>query len=406
MIRSLSTGVSGLKSHQIRMDVIGNNIANVNTVAFKRGRAAFSETLGQQLLSIAPTGSQGINPSFVGLGVNVSTINQSWGQGSLQNTNGATDLAINGDGFFIVRSGDRQMLTRAGNYAFDEDGFLVTSTGLNVQGFAFQENGELDMTEVQDISIDLGAQSPPKFTETATVTGNLSADAEAGTTETMSIKIYDEQGTAHNLIIDFTKTANADEWDYEIRYGGDLTPPPFATVNGSMTFNTDGTVSNSSETVTWDTNFVTGGGTFDINFESLTQYSAPSTAAIRDQDGYDSGRLVGFFINPEGILSLNFSNGQQESLYQLAVGNVNNPNGLEQLGDNLYGLTTRTGDLQIGRAGFEVRSAIVAGALEMSNVELVAEFAEMIKTQRGFQASARIITTSDEMLQETVSLKR
>ena len=223
MIRALHTGVSGLRSNQVRMDVVGNNIANVNTVAFKRGRATFNEVLGQELLgSGRMSGGTGVNPSFVGLGVKVSTIDQNWGQGGLQRTDIATDFALNGDGFFVASDGERNLLTRAGNFTFDRSGRLITSDGLKVQGWQLDPNGEIDMSQTQDIQVDWGAQSPPKATENVTVGGNLSAEAEGGHVETISRAVYDDQGVAHNAVIEFTKTENPNEWSYTVKYGDDV----------------------------------------------------------------------------------------------------------------------------------------------------------------------------------------
>lgn len=410
MIRSLRTGVTGLKSHQVRMDTTGHNIANVNTIGYKRSRAAFTELLGQQLLGVGRTaGGSGINPSFIGLGVGVSSIDQNWNQGSLENTNRATDLALNGDGFFVARAANgRNLLTRAGNFTFNDQGHLVTSSGLNVQGFAYDKTtGQIDRSQMQDIQVDWATTEAAKYTENMSVGGNLSADTPEGEVVTLSSIVYDEQGTAHNAIVEFTKTANADEWTYEVRYGGSDTPAPFSTVTGTMTFNVDGTLNTpTTETLTWDAANVTGGPDISLDLSGISQYSGSTTATVSMQDGYEAGVLVGFSIDPEGYLQLNFSNGQQEPVYQLTIGNVNNPNGLEQLGENFYGLTGASGDLVMGVAGREVQTSIVAGALEQSNVDLATEFTEMIIAQRGYQASARVITTSDEILQETVALKR
>ena len=433
MIRALHTGVSGLRSNQVRMDVVGNNIANVNTTAFKRGRAAFNEVLGQELLG---TGRMaGGNPAFVGLGVRVASIDQNWGQGGLQRTDIATDLALNGDGFFVASDGQRQLLTRAGNFTFDSDGAMITSDGLNVQGWTLKEDGEVDMSRTQNIQVNWGAQSPPKSTENVKIGGNLSSEAQEGATETVSGAVYDEQGVAHNAIVTYTKTANPNEWSYEVVYGGDLTPPPFSNVpvNGTLTFDVDGELAQvdgvavrdpdgtpatdadgnplAKLTVDWDGGYVSpdeGGNPSGFNLElgDLTQYSGSTTVLVRNQDGRRAGVLEGYDIDQQGVLALKFSNGLVEPIYQLAVANVNNANGLDQLGESFYGITDESGEMLLGRAGSEIRTAIVAGTLEMSNVDLANEFTDLIVTQRGYQAAARVITTSDELLQETVQLKR
>lgn len=386
------------------MDVVGNNIANVNTQAFKRSRVAFNEVLGQQLLGVGRTaGGTGVNPSFVGQGVAVGSIDQNWTQGALETTNVATDLALNGSGYFVTQGLEGQILTRAGNFVFNQDGLLVTGTsGLKVQAFRIDANGEVDMSQLSDVQIDFAAQAPPKFTENMDIGGNLPADAPIGEEVTLSNKIYDEQGNVLNVVTRFTKTAE-NEWSFSIENdeGG------FTAASGTMTFNVDGSLDTpDSVGLTWDTDFVTSGATLTVDFSGMTQYGGSSTATVRDQDGYASGKMSSFTIDPSGTIKLNFTNGQQERVYQLAISDVDNPNGLEQLGENFYAPTAASGETVTGRAGNELQTTIVAGALEMSNVDLAEEFTSMIIAQRGYQASARVITTSDEILQETVQLKR
>ena len=411
MINSLRSGVTGLRTHQTRMDVIGNNIANVSTVGFKRSRVTFREVLGQLKLGVGRiAGGKGINPSYVGRGTSVGAIDQDWSQGSFEATNLVTDLALSGDGFFLIGADDRTMLTRDGSFTFNGDGELVNSTGLNVQGWRIDDNGEADMSTLRDIAIDFVTQAPtsPKYTELARMAGNLSADAADGETITISTPLYDEQGRVHNAVIEFTKTATPNTWDYEVRYEGSATPPPFANVTGQATFDVNGDlIGPPGIDLTWDASYVSGAPTVSFDLGEITQYSGSTTATIGDQDGYAAGHFLNYSIDPEGVISLNFSNGEQKAIYQIALGNVHNPNGLLQLGENLYGASGASGDMITGRPGSEFsQTSVVAGALEMSNVDLGTEFTDMIVTQRGYQAAARVITTSDELLQEIVQLKR
>ncbi len=421
MIRSLRTGMSGLRTHQVGMDVIGNNIANANSTAFKRSRAAFNEVLGQQMVGVGSTaGGSGINPAFVGLGSSVGSIDKDWGQGGLEQTGVETDLALEGDGFFMVDRDGRNVLTRAGNFTFNSDGQFVTANGLNVQGFRVDSEGEVDMSELSDIEIDFNTQSDARFTREVKVGGNLSAEAEIGTVETISQTVYDEQGNSHNLIIEFEKTdSETNTWDYRASYGGEEfeDDPPFQPVEGDMSFSTDGRVETidgndqSDINLVWEEGFVGDDDEgnpreFALNLDRLSQFGGSTTVMVDGQDGYTSGQLVGFTVDPDGMMKLNFSNGQQEAVHQLAISSVNNPNGLEQLGENFYGVTGASGEAVVGRAGREVRTSVVPGALEQSNVDLAVEFTDMIVAQRGYQASARVITTSDELLQETLQLKR
>jgi flagellar hook protein FlgE len=425
MIRSLRTGISGLKSSQIRMDVIGNNIANVNTAGFKRARVAFHELLGQELAGTgrAP-GSGGTNASTIGYGVGVGSIEQDWSQGSFEYTNLGTDLALSGDGFFIVDAGKGtgNVLTRAGNFTFNSEGELVTPSGFPVQGWNANNNGEILMGALEDISLDVNETTPPKETTTVAIAGNLSSETDIGDPEgivSLSTVVYDNQGRPHTAIIEMEKTG-VDEWTVnkaEIAGDPDALPPVPATAlninagaGATITFDAAGNMTGpATGSFTVDGTFPTSNGdtlAFDIDISDMTQYGGSTTTAVSDQNGYAPGRVVNYGIDSEGKLMLSFSNGEQRAVAQLALGNVNNPNGLNQMGDNFYGVTAGSGDLTIGRAGREVNSAVMAGALEMSNVDLATEFTDMIVTQRGYQASARVITTSDELLQEVVSLKR
>ena len=439
MIRSLRTGVSGLKVNQVRMDVIGNNIANVNTAAFKRSRVAFNELLGQRLLGLGrSSGGSGINPASIGTGVAIGSVDQDWGQGTFEYTNVGTDLALSGDGYFIARGGDGNVLTRAGNFTFNADGELVTAGGLPVQGWQYNADGTLNTGQLQNIRLDLELNAAPKETANAGVGGNLSANLEAtplvaapgaqplDSQITMSQVVYDGQGRAHTLVATFQKT-DTNEWTVaSAKLAGDpataltvtmdgdpnATPPVAAgtAVPAKVYFDSDGRL------LDGPTAFSIGGADFpgtvgddvDVTLDvaNLTQYGGSTTATLSSQDGQAAGRLVGYGIDPSGTLSLNFSNGEQRSVSKIAIAQVNNPNGLEQRGENFYGVTSAAGDLLVGRAGQEVNTAVVAGALESSNVDLANEFTDMIVTQRGYQASARVITTSDELLQELVQLKR
>ncbi len=414
MIRSLRTGVSGLKSNQTRMDVVGNNIANVNTVGFKRSRVAFNEVLGQQMLGVGRTaGGSGINPSFVGLGVSVGSVDKNWGQGALEYTGVKTDFALSGDGFFLASDGDRTMLTRAGNFTFNREGELSTSTGLKVQGWKFDQlTGEIGAGAPANIQVNFNAQAPAKLSTEASIVGNLSSGTEAGSGTTLTKAFYDDQGNAHTAVIRLTKDPNAaNTWTTEITYSGDLTPPPFTPpANGSLVFKSDGSIDEANSNVgalQWNDSYsINPGQSLAFDFTGLTQNNGSTTAVVGDQDGYPSGSLSDWSIDADGVLKLNFTNGEQQKLFQLAIGQVNNANGLEQQGDNFYSTTSASGDLMVGRAGRDLRTSVVAGTVEMSNVDLATEFTDMIVAQRGYQASARIITTSDELLQETVQLKR
>ena len=430
MIRALGTGVTGLTNHQIRMDVVGNNIANVNTIGFKRSRALFNEMLGQdRLIAGRFPGGELTNPNFIGLGTRINSISKNWGQGGFEVTGQQTDMAVTGDAFFTARDGERTLLTRAGNFAINRDGVLTTAGGLPILGYAADPvTGEVDVTNVTDMRIDLGAESPPRATSEMTLTGNLDAalSDNGGVNPdsfTISSNVYDAQGKTHAVNIVFQKTSGdgVSPSTYQVTVSGDATAQPFGAtpLTFNVAFDTGGnltlvdgvdvtTAGYTPPQLTWDPAFVNNTGTDPValNLTSITQFRGASSATISSQDGMPSGKLVKYDINPAGKILLSYDSGVTRTVGQLALARVNNPNGLEMLGENFFAQSNVSGTIQLGRALNEINGTVVSGSLEMSNVDLATEFAEMIKTQRGFQANARIIRVSDEILSETVNLKR
>ncbi|GAB5537437.1 MAG: flagellar hook protein FlgE [Rubricoccaceae bacterium] len=415
MIRSLRTGVTGLRGNQLRLDAIGNNIANVNTTGFKRSRVLFQETLAQRIATGGRlVGSTSPGVSNIGNGGSVGAVDQVWSQGSLTYTNLPTDLAIAGDGFFVAGSSQGNMLTRAGAFTFDAEGFLVTPDGLRLQGWRANTDGEISTGALKDIRIDPSTTSAPVRTSEMTISGNLSAERPVDATDplTMSSVIYDGQGRAHTVIVTVAKTAD-DTWSVtsaEIAGDPDTDPPVIATplnVTGDdLAFDADGMLTAGGEFVI-DGAFPDGSAlSIDLDIRDTTQFGGSSTASVETQNGSPAGDLVDFGFDQTGTLILAFSNGVRRPAAQMALGMVSNPDGLDQVGDGFYATSSASGDMRIGRAGGEIPSAVIAGALEASNVDLAEEFTDMIVAQRGYQANARVITTSDELLQETVQLKR
>jgi flagellar hook protein FlgE len=418
MMRSLFAGVSGLRNHQVRMDVIGNNIANVNTVAFKASRVTFKEAFAQIVQGASrPSGAAtdvagGRNPIQVGLGMNLGSIDMQFTQGNLETTGVDTDLAIQGDSFFVVSNGAQRFFTRSGAFQLDAGGRLVASTnGFVVQGRS-AENGELTDV-IGDIKLPFGQKSAARATSQVSIGGNLRANDPVDTTRQTSITAYDEQGGKHELTITFTKTANANEWGYGITASGSDVTAGYANDTGTVTFNEDGTLIG-PESV--DFEFTPEGFStalpISISFgaantlDGLSQFASPSTAVLREQDGYTMGLLERISIDPTGTIVGAFSNGTTLTLAQLVLSDFNNPTGLIRTGDNMYTVSPNSGAAVLGFAGEGSQSVVTSGALEMSNVDLAAEFTSLITAQRGFQSNARVITASDEMLQELVNLKR
>ena len=415
MIRSLRTGITGLRSNQLRLDVIGNNIAGVNTTGFKRSRILFQDTLAQRIATGGRlSGPNAPNISSIGNGVSVGAIDQVWSQGALDYTNLPTDLALAGDGFFIANSTQGNVLTRQGAFTFDAEGYLVTPDALRIQGWQAAPDGTIPTGALQDIRIDPNTTAAPVRTDALAISGNLSAERAVGTADpiTMSSVIYDGTGRAHTIVMTVAKTAG-DTWEVigaEIAGDAAATPPVPATAltptGDALQFNADGQLVAGGEYAI-DGAFPDGSALeITVDLSSTTQYGGSTTASVASQNGSPVGDLVDYGFDQTGQLVLAFSNGVRRPVAQLALGMVANPDGLDQSGDGFYSSTAASGDLRIGRAGSEVPAAVISGALESSNVDLAEEFTDMIVAQRGYQANARVITTSDELLQETVQLKR
>jgi flagellar hook protein FlgE len=392
MLRSLFSGISGLSAHQTMLDVTGNNIANVNTTGFKASQIQFQDTLSQMLnAAAAPQGGVGgQNPAQVGLGVQVAGITTNFKQGAAQLTGRSTDMMISGDGFFVVRQGTQQYYTRSGAFDFDSTGQMVLpGDGAMVQGWA-AVNGVIDTSQpVGDIRVAVGTVMPAKRTENAPFAGNLQADAEVGTIKTVAVKAYDTLGNERELALTFEKTATG--WDLTASDGGAPVAPPALTFDGSGNLTSVGT-------------FVLNGVTVDIS--DVTSMAGVDTIQAGKQDGYAAGILQSFTLGSDGTINGTFSNGLKQDLGRIAMASFTNPTGLSKSGGSLFSTTVNSGDAQIGAAGVGGRGTLSAGSLEMSNVDLSTEFTQLIIAQRGFQANSRVITTSDEVLQELVNLKR
>jgi flagellar hook protein FlgE len=407
MLRSLFTGISGLTNHQTRMDVVANNIANVNTTGFKAGRVNFEDMMSQTLQGASPgTGGRGgTNPKEIGLGVTMATISNDHSQGALQSTGVMTDLGIQGDGFFVLSDGSRNRYTRDGSFGLDEDGNLVEpSNGLLVQGWTANA-GVVDTTQpIGNIVIPIAAQMAAQATTQAQIIGNLDATQAVGYTYNNTFITYDSLGDSHNVTITYTKTG-VDAWDWQASGTGIVAA---GLVNqGALTFNPDGSLNAQTGALSITT---TNGSTTPLainpDFASVTQLADADTVTLFNQDGFAPGTMVSFNISNSGIINGVYDNGIVQTIGQIAMARFTNNAGLMKEGENLWTESANSGVPQIGEANTGARGGIQAGTLEMSNVNLAQEFSDMIVTERGFQANSRVITTSDELLQELISLKR
>lgn len=423
MLSALFSGISGLSAHQNAISVIGNNIANVNTVGFKGSRTAFSNVLSQSIIDVGQ----------IGRGVKLADVSKNFAQGSFESTSSVTDLAIDGNGFFIVENSNGRYYTRAGQFSLNSDGLLVTTDGSRVQGYSINSSGSRDGS-LGDIDLS-SPSSSPKATTKVTLSLNLNSDESVpsafstsdpdGTSNFSSaITVYDSLGNGHLTTVYFRKDSeNTWEW-HALVDGGELTGGTSGTLqevaSGTLTFNeygaldtetttssdfdfAGGAAQNQSITFEFGTSITTDGGT---GLDGTTQFAAPSATNFQNQDGYSSGSLQSLSINGEGILTGLFSNGATKDLYQLALANFKNPNGLTSIGGNLFAESKDSGLPILGVGKSSGFGTINSGSLELSNVDLSQEFVNMITIQRGFQANSKIILAGDEMLQDLVNLKR
>ncbi len=469
MMRSLYAGVSGLQNHQTRMDVIGNNISNVNTTGFKRGRVNFQDLISQMMQGPARPGERvgGINPQQVGLGMQVASIDTLHTQGSLQSTGIKSDLAVQGEGFFILRAGTEQFYSRAGAFGLDAEGFLVNpANGMRVQGWqAEQIDGETRLNTsatIEDVIIPVGSKDPAQATTEVFLASNLNkntpvipedatgAQVDAGTW-TVEYDVYDAYGSTHTLRLDFTRNPDAEnQWIATVALNPEgealaqqVSVGGVESLDGEtfiVEFSNDGTLQSvqnaeggllnaedlnvqvtfdvpaSSIPIDPETGLPEDGPqtqTFDIGLgrvgafvDSMTQYASESSTRVFYQNGFPMGYLDDFRIDQSGTITGVFSNGNTRALGQIALATFVNPGGLEKSGDTNFRQSINSGLANVGTVGVAGKGSIMAGVLEMSNVDLAEQFTDMIVTQRGFQANSKTIQTADQLLQELLTLKR
>jgi flagellar hook protein FlgE len=421
MLRSMFAAVSGLRSHQAFMDVVGNNIANVNTTGYKTSNVLFEDLLSQQLNGAGSPGlvSGGTNPAQVGLGVRLTGISVNFAQGATQLTGRSTDFAIQGDGFFAVDAGGQTAYTRNGSFSLDGNGNLVTADGAFVKGWQADQNGNVSVNaSTGHLKIPVGQIINPVTTTSMKVGGNLPADAATGTIVNAGINVFNSLGSSIPLRAEFTKIANAaGAVNWQVRVfdsGNNLISGPAAVtfdLNGGLT-STPPTVTQAQLNTIAGTSGTWAAGGLALDFGTATDPDRLSgagglnTAAALSQNGSAVGSVIGFSVSEQGLISGTFSNGRSQAIGQIALATFANPNGLIKNGGSLYSETVNSGNAQIGVAGQGGRGTMSGGTLEMSNVDLAAEFTNLIVAERGFQANSRVITTSDQILQDLVNLKQ
>jgi len=331
-------------------------------------------------------------------------------QGNLQSTGKTTDMAIQGDGFFVESDGAGTYYTRDGAFDIALDGSLANpASGMKVQGWQADAAGKIDITQpISNLVIPIGQRTTALATSNVTLSGNLDAGAAVGTSVPTTMTVFDSLGIAHSVKVTFTKTA-ANQWDWAATKDAadaGITITPAAGVNqGTLTYSSGGVFSASTGTLSFAFPDGATSTTPAISLAQMTQFSGTSQPSGQT-DGFTSGTLVTFAVGNAGELSGVYSNGQTQVLGQIALANFLNSAGLLRAGQNNFSATSASGASNIGTAGTGGRGTVTTGALEMSNVDLATQFTGMITAERGFQANSRVITTSDEMLQELVNLKR
>jgi flagellar hook protein FlgE len=405
---SIFTGVAGLQTYQRAVDVIANNIANVNTVAFKAARVSFAEALAQTLRAGSENGT---NPMQIGLGVGLSSIENIMTQGNLKSTGRPTDVAILGDGFFVLSDGKGLSFTRDGVFQLDGRNRLVSAgNGMRLLGWlADPATGAIDtstdLSPATEISIPIGTRLSARQTANAVYQGNLNASQDPADVVDTPFTVYDSLGAPHQITLTFTKSLNQpNEWTWAV-----TSPDGASADTGTITFTENGECETGSIDFTL-TLTTPNGATADISINAdltaMTQLVGETSAQCISQDGLPVGALQSFSIDEKGIITGIYSNGMAEKLAQVALAGFTNPGGTSKLGGNLYVPSPNSGSPIIKPPNVGANGTLAAGFVEMSNVDLAQEFANLIVTQRSFQANSRVVTTADEMLQDVLTLKR
>jgi flagellar hook protein FlgE len=424
---ALSIGRTGLINQGAAMSVIGNNISNVNTTGFKGSRVEFSD-----LLSASGGGTVG----KIGLGSRIGAIRTLFDQGAIENTGREKDLAIQGEGFFLVGDADNPQFTRAGNFTSDRDGNIVTAQGLPFLAFPVSQTTGAAVGRPEPINIS-GLSSLAQATTSIEVAANLDSNgaipvggfdptsfpsAFATSTHATSMAVYDSLGGAHNATVFFTRTG-VNAWRYDVAFdAGEVTNPPPGALgagdplivgNGTLAFNPDGTLA--SVTPTSPTTITFPGANaqtvaFDFGTagtpDGLTQNAGTFALRFQAQDGFGTGELLGLNFSDDGFVEALFSNGQTRVINQVALARFANDEGLQPLGNQLYRSSVDSGEAIVDVPGTGGRGSIVGGALEGSNVSIAEQFIDLISAQRSFQANTRVITASDQLLTELINIVR
>ena len=416
MNSAFSTALSGLSSDSSAINIVSNDLANLNTTGYKATSSEFSDLMSEQLGASTTSGQ-------LGMGVGQVSAVTDYTQGSIQTTNGPTDVALEGNGFFVVRNQNNQTLyTRDGSFQVNATGQLVTASGDLVQGWSATNGTVNTNAAVGSISVPLGATVPATATTQMSLALNLnSVPSTTGSPATFSspIQVFDSEGTSHTLTATFTNTGT-NTWKYALTIpptdlsAGGTTPATVAT--GNLTFDSSGKLITPAVTTDPQPVSVTGlaDGAADMTIgwklygssgsPNITQYAEASGVSGTTQNGSTAGQISQISLQNGGLVVANYSNGQQLTVGQLAVASISNPESLTSAGNNNLAVSASTAAPSVGAANTGSRGQIVAGALESSTVDIASEFTNLLTFERGYQANSRVITTADQIMQETINL--
>jgi flagellar hook protein FlgE len=407
---NFSIALTGLQADTVALNTIGNNLANLNTTAFKTQSTTFEDLFYQ---NIGTSGSGDLQQ--VGVGTRVSGTSSNFSQGSLTTTSSNTDMALSGQGFFLVQQGAVQSLTRAGGFQLNASGDLITTGGQSVMGYGVK-NGVVDVNGgLQALQIPVTTNESAQATQNVQMTTNLDSTAAVGTSFSSPVTIYDSLGGGHNATVTYNKQS-ASTWGYSIAIpAGDATGKPVNNT-GTLTFNSSGALTSPASNVPGVSfpGMVDGASdlTFGFNLYGasgtslLTQTAGASNTAATIQDGFAAGAYQNFSVDGNGVISASFSNGHTAQVGQVAVANVTNTSGLIFAGANNYQATDASGPIAIATANVGGRGTIEGEALEQSNVDISSEFSDLIVAQRAFEANSKTVTTFDTVTQDAIAMVR
>jgi flagellar hook protein FlgE len=417
---NFSIPLSGLTADATALSAIANNLANQNTTGYKSVRVLFRDVFYQ---NFGTTGAG--DPIQLGAGSQIGSLPGQFTQGTVQTTGVSTDVAIQGGGFLVVQNGSGVSYTRDGTFSIDKNNFLVTSGGQQVLGYPAVNGVITPGVGLSALQLGAGTINPPNATSSVQVTSNLNAAAAAGTVFSTPITIFDSLGASHVLTFTFTKTG-ANAWSYALSLpAGEFTPaatvppapptPPGQVATGTLTFDPNGNLTSPAANVTAITIPTLSDGASNLTFDwklfdgtnsLLTQVAGASSTSATQQDGGSSGDLVTFTIGADGTVSGSFSNGKTASLGQIALASFADLQGLQRSGSNDFTETLASGQAVVGTPGTGGRGSLSGGGLELSNVDIATEFANLIVAQRAFEANAKAVTTFDQITQDTINLKQ